>query len=168
MQILPLNIRTLLESKTMTYTTTDLGHPDLKIRIEAAAAFRTQGKDALPALIAALDGTEDESRFRAAATLGYIGDADAITPLVEFGRDAGYEVKLNCVWALGQIGDAKAIPPLLEIIHAETSESPDIRYEAALALVRLGRTQELQAALENSSEPTYRVAHAALCASRFL
>ncbi len=152
----------------MTYTTNDLGHPNLQIRIEAAAAFRAQGRNALPSLITALDSPEDESRFRAAATLGYIGDPAAIPPLVETGRGAGYEVKLNCVWALGQIGDAQAIPPLLEIVHAEDSESPDIRYAAALALVRLGRTEELHRALENASEPTYRVAHAALSASRFL
>lgn len=152
----------------MTYTSNDLGNPNLQIRIETAATLRAQGNAALPTLIAALDGTEDESRFRAAATLGYIGNPAAIPPLVETGRGAGYEVKLNCVWALGQIGDAQAIPPLLEIVHAENSESPDIRYAAALALVRLGRTEELQQALENSSEPTYRVAYAALCAARFI
>ncbi|MBL8163669.1 MAG: HEAT repeat domain-containing protein [Anaerolineae bacterium] len=152
----------------MPYTADDLNHPELQTRIEAAAAFRAQGSAALPELVSALSNAQEEVRWRAAATIGYLGDPAGIPALVAAGHGAAYELKINCVWGLGQIGSAQAIPALVEIIHAGDGESPDIRYDAALALLRLGHAAELHQALHSESEATYRVAHAALAAAPYL
>lgn len=152
----------------MSYTADDFNHPELQTRIEAAAALRAQGSAALPTLISALAHPQEEVRWRAAATIGYLGDPAGIPALIAAGQGAAYELKINCVWGLGQIGSADAIPALVEIVHAEDSEAPDIRYDAALALLRLGRADELRQALQSDAEATYRVAHAALAAAPYL
>jgi len=146
-----------------------LGAPELRTRLEAAAALMAQGSAALDLLIPALDHTVEEVRWRAATVLGWIGDARAIEPLYRRGKHEDYAVKYNVAWALGnvawalgQIGDAAAIPHLMEIVHAGESESPDVRYNAAMALARLGQTTQLQESLVGTAEPVYRVAHAAL------
>lgn len=139
-----------------------LGAPELRTRLEAAAALMAQGSAALDLLIPALDHTVEEVRWRAATVLGWIGDARAIEPLYRRGKHEDYAVKYNVAWALGQIGDAAAIPHLMEIVHAGEAESPDVRYNAAMALARLGQTTQLQESLVGTAEPVYRVAHAAL------
>lgn len=139
-----------------------LGAPELRTRLEAAAALMAQGSAALDLLIPALDHTVEEVRWRAATVLGWIGDVRAIEPLYRRGKHEDYAVKYNVAWALGQIGDAAAIPHLMEIVHAGEAESPDVRYNAAMALARLGQTTQLQESLVGTAEPVYRVAHAAL------
>jgi len=139
-----------------------LNHPHLRPRLEAAAALMDAGSDSLDVLIAALDHEQVEIRWRAAAALGWIGEARAIPALVKRGAGEGYEAKYNITWALGQIGDRAAIEPLLDIVHGGESESPDIRYNAALALARLGQAETLRQSLVGSPEAVYRVAHAAL------
>jgi HEAT repeat protein len=145
-----------------------LNHPELRQRLEAAAQLMKGGQKSVDSLLDALNHAEVEIRWRAAAALGWIGDARAIPALVKRGDGEGYEGKFNIVWALGQIGDAAAIQPLLAIVHAEESESPDIRYNAALALARLGQADRLRQSLEGSPEAVYRVAHAALAAYEYI
>jgi len=143
----------------------DLNHPDLRVRIETAQALIEA--DALTEIIAAFDHAELEIRWRAAAAAGRIGMKEAVPGLVALSRGAVYEIKFNCMWALGQIGEVSVIPYLLDILHADEEESPDIRYNAALALARLGQSGVLQEALNDASHPAYRVAHAALGAARY-
>jgi bilin biosynthesis protein len=146
----------------------NLNHPNLRQRLEAAAHLMKGGAAALEPLIDALNHEQVEVRWRAAAVLGWIGDPRAIPPLVKRGIGEGYEVKFNITWALGQIGDASVIQPLLDIVHGAESESPDIRYNAALALARLGQADTLRQSLIGSPEPVYRVAHAALAAYEYV
>lgn len=146
----------------------NLNHPTLRTRLEAAAALMDAGTGALDLLVAALDHEQVEVRWRAAAALGWIGDPRAIPALVRRGIGEGYEVKYNITWALGQIGDTAAIQPLLDIVHAGDHESPDIRYNAALALARLGQAGTLRQSLVDSPEAVYRVAHAALAAYEYV
>ena len=146
---------------------TDLNHPDMQRRYETMTAFIQAGKAALPALTAALSPSHDvEIRWRAAATLGWLGDPAAIPALVQASEGAGYELKYNCIWGLGQIGDRASLPALLAIVQADETESPDVRYNAAMALVRLGEVAYLQQAVNSDNEGTYRVAHAALATMR--
>jgi HEAT repeat protein len=142
----------------------NLNHAELRVRLEAWRDLVNRGAESLHSLIAALDSDIVEIRWRAAAALGWIGDARAIQPLVRRGHGEGYEAKYNIVWALGQIGHADAITPLMEIIHAGDTELPDIRYNAALALARLGQADTLHQSLVGSPEPVHRVAQAALTA----
>jgi HEAT repeat protein len=139
-----------------------LAAPELRARLEAAAAFIAQGNAALESLLPALDHPVEEVRWRVTAILGWIGDPRAIEPLYRRGQHEDYAVKYNMAWALGQIGDAGAIPHLMQIVHAGEAESPDVRYNAAMALSRLGQTDRLRESLVGTAEPVYRVAHAAL------
>ena len=146
----------------------NLDHPNLRQRLEAAAALVKAGQAAFDLLVTALDDERMEVRWRAAAALGWIGDARAITPLARRGVGEGYEVKYNITWALGQIGDAAAIQPLLDIVHAGETESPDVRYNAALGLARLGQADTLRQSLVGTPEAVYRVAHAALATYEYI
>ena len=152
----------------MTPTINDLNHPDMHIRYATMQGFIEAGGRAVPALSAALVPGIEEIRWRAAATLAWIGDASAIPALEQASIGAGYELKYNCIWGLGQIGDKAAIRALLTIVQADETESPDVRYNAALALLRLGERAYLEGAVSSENEGTYRVAHAALAASRWL
>ena len=151
----------------MTLDVENLHHPHLRTRLETAQKLIQSGKAALPILLSAFAHPEVEVRWRAAALTGWIGDAGAIPALVDLSDGAGYEIKLNCVWALGQIGHASAVPPLLNIFHADENESPDIRYAAALALLRLGQRDILRQAQTNSAASIQRVAASVLATLAF-
>jgi HEAT repeat protein len=144
-----------------------LNHPDLRIRIETAEAFIQSGSAALPLLIDAFNHPELEIRWRAAAAVGRMGAREAAAPLVALSQGAVYEIKFNCMWALGHIGDTRVIPDLLAVLQAGEDESPDIRYNAALALARLGESRALKAAVNDATHPAHRVAHAALAAAEY-
>lgn len=152
----------------MAYRIEDLNHTETRKRIEAMSAFRQMGEGALPELVAAFEHPALEVRWRAAATLAWLGSAKAVQPLVTLNQGAIYEIKINCTWAMGQINDASAVPHLLSILHAGEDESPDVRYAAALGLARLGQHDALRAAMEDSSPEAYRVAHAALLSAAYL
>ncbi|MCB9453156.1 MAG: HEAT repeat domain-containing protein [Anaerolineaceae bacterium] len=139
----------------------DLNHTEPLRRWQAMKALRGQGAAAVPALVAALHHSVTEVRWRAAVLLGWVGDASAIEPLSEL-LGEGYEVKINAVWALGQIADTAVQPWLLDTLHTAGENEPDIRYVAALALVRHNHLAALQDALRSDYLPVYRAAHAAL------
>ncbi|MEP6987465.1 MAG: HEAT repeat domain-containing protein [Chloroflexota bacterium] len=152
----------------MTPNIEDLNHADMRVRYATMQAFIEMRNTAIAILSAALVPGVEEIRWRAAATLAWIGDASAIPTLERASIGAGYELKYNCIWGLGQINDAAAIPALLGIVQADETESPDVRYNAALALLRLGERRYLEDAVDSDNEGTYRVAHAALAAVRWL
>lgn len=142
---------------------------EIQVRYAAMQAFLKTGKAALPDLSAALEPEHDEeTRWRAAATLAWIGDAAAIPAIVRASAEADYALKYNCIWGLGQIGDKAAVPALLAIVQADETESPDVRYNAALSLLRLGERAYLEGAVDSDNEGTYRVAQAALAAVGWL
>ncbi len=145
----------------------DLNHAEHLRRWQAMVALWQQGAAAFPVLMQGLHHTEAEVRWRAAVLLGWIGDARAVPSLAGL-LNEGYEVKINAVWALGHIGDAAVVPRLLDILYAEGDALPDIRYVAALALVRLGHLAAIQTSLTSEHLPTFQAAHAALSTSLYL
>ena len=152
----------------MTPSIDDLNHPEMHVRYAAMQGFINAGHRAVEALCEALVPGQEEIRWRAAATLAWIGDVSVIPALERASVGAEYELKFNCIWGLGQLADKAAIPALLAIVQADDTESPDVRYNAAQALVRLGEKAYLEASLDSENEGTYRVAHAALASARWL
>lgn len=146
----------------------DLNAPDLPVRLRAVGALAAAGSAALDGLLAALEHSDLEVRWRAVVALGWIGDGRAVEPLADLLRASPYEVKINVVWALGQIGDARAVSRLLDSLHAHTGHDPDVAYNAALALLRLGVTDPLRNALDSPHEDDFCIAHAALASRSFL
>ncbi|MBI1277896.1 MAG: hypothetical protein GC179_07190 [Anaerolineaceae bacterium] len=152
----------------MTPAIEDLNHAEMTIRYETMQAYVEIGHAAVEALTAALGPEDEEIRWRAAAALAWIGNSAAIAAIERASIGADYALKYNCIWGLGQIGDKAAVPALLNIVQADESESPDVRYNAALALLRLGERAYLEGAVNSDNEGTYRVANAALAASKWL
>lgn len=145
---------------------TDLNHEERLRRCQAMNALYREGKSAVAALIEGLRHPTPEVRWRSAAVLGWIGDPAALEPLAALLGEE-YDIKINAVWAMGQIADEQVIPRLLELVYEAGDSQPDIRYVAALALVRFNRLDDLQAALNSDHLPTYRVASAALATARY-
>ncbi len=150
----------------MTVSLADLAHSHAQVRHQAMAELIEVGQ--IAPLLAGLNEAHMEVIWRSAAILGWLGKAEAIPALVARAQGAEYEIKYNCIWALGQINDRAAIPALLAIVEADETESPDVRYNAALALIRLGEMAYLKQAVDSDHEATYRVAHAALATARVL
>ena len=86
----------------------------------AQHALRRIGKPAIPELIKALynDDWIGSSvrcgRWRAAWTLGQLGDPDAVPGLTKALGEVGDDVRASVASALGRIGDAAAVPYLIE------------------------------------------------------
>jgi HEAT repeat protein len=152
----------------MTPNIDDLINAEMSVRYATMQAFITAGNASTQTLCDALVPGVEEIRWRAAASLAWIGESSAIPNLVQASIGAEYELKFNCIWGLGQIGDKAAIPALLNIVQADETESPDVRYNAALSLLRLGERAYLEGAVNSDNEGTYRVAHAALSAAKWL
>jgi HEAT repeat protein len=87
-------------------------------------------------LIAALKDADSYVRGQAASTLGEIGDRRAVQPLITVLRDDDYlYVRQESAKALGKIKDSSAVHPLIKALN---DESPDVREEAAKALIGIG------------------------------
>ncbi len=145
----------------------DLNHSDVRVRIMTAQQFIEAGDVAIPALTAALEHPSAEVRWRAAAAAGYTQNAAVIPALLKLNQTDLYETQFNCTWALGNLGDPRALPMLLELLNGAETPSPDIRYNAALALARLGQMGALREAAQNPTHLAYRVARTALVAANY-
>jgi HEAT repeat protein len=66
--------------------------------------------------------------------LGKLGDAAAVTPLIEALHDGEKDVRVSAAWALGELGDARAVSPLTD---AASDPDPDVRERADAALGKL-------------------------------
>ncbi len=87
-------------------------------------------------LINTLKDKDSYVRGQAAAVLGEIGDKRAVQPLITVLKDDDYlYVRQESAKALGKIKDSSAVQPL---INALNDESPDVREEAAKALIGIG------------------------------
>ncbi|MBI5666899.1 MAG: HEAT repeat domain-containing protein [Chloroflexi bacterium] len=146
----------------------DLNDPELPVRLQAVGAFAAAGTPVFDTLVAALHHAELEVRWRAVVALGWIGDARAVEPLARLLRSSPYEIRINVVWALGQIGDERAVNLLLDALHTDDAPDPDVAYNAALALLRLGAVDPLQHVLDSPQEYAFRAAHAALASRSYL
>jgi HEAT repeat protein len=94
----------------------------------------TTGKLAVEPLIDALEDEDEATRRNAAATLGKIGDPDAVTPLIEKLNDDDSSVRTEASRALQKIG-APAVYPLMAALKDNDEE---VRRKAAETLGKIG------------------------------
>jgi HEAT repeat protein len=101
-------------------------------------------------------GEDWQVRAIAAATLGNIGDAKAVDPLIEALKDADDDVRERAAEALGKIGDAKAVDPLIEALKDASGE---VRWRAARALVEIGDAKAVDPLIEALHDEYWLVRH---------
>jgi HEAT repeat protein len=93
-----------------------------------------KAKGDVPGLIKALGYRNDDGvRALAAWSLGMIGDARAVEPLITALKDQSRSVRENAASALGKIGDARAVEPLIAAL-----KDINARAYADPALVQFG------------------------------
>jgi HEAT repeat protein len=132
---------------------------DSVARIEAAAQLTQSGSAVLPHLLEVLHNGDAEARWRAAATLGCIGDTSAIESLILALQDSEWAVRHSAIWSLGALDTPAAREALLRVLHAPETEE-QVRYVAALGLAAQG--EDLRAAPNSDDERLARAGAAAL------
>jgi len=128
--------------------------------VQASDALVGIGEDAVEPLIGILQDINRHNwycaRFRTssylvAQTLGRIGDAKAVEPLIEtlLKNDEFPDVQQSTAEALGRIGDRRAVDPLIGAL-----DEPLTRWHAANALGKIGEIafEPLSKVLENMEE----------------
>ncbi len=105
-------------------------------------------------LIKALNYKTLTVRKAAAEALGKIGDAQAVTPLINVLSDES--VRQAAVIALGEIGDKQALKPLIAVLEDDEST---VRQAAAFALSKLDSKRVIKPliAILGDREPTVRL-----------
>jgi HEAT repeat protein len=113
------------------------------------------------------------TRYNAAVRLGLAGAASAAQALADVMQqddDEDWGVRQNAVWAAGQARLTACIPALAtRLSPAEQDEQ--VRYVAALALVRIGTPaawEHVRAQLNSTDDNLRRAAAAALRAAPYL
>lgn len=101
------------------------GDPD-----QAANETGTAHEERLAYFIRMLDDDNGINRWKAAESLGRMGDSGAVEPLIDALWDDDSRVRLKAVWALGQIGDERAISPLRRLYRMEKEDMKDTITEA--------------------------------------
>jgi HEAT repeat protein len=76
--------------------------------------------------------TDDDeiNRWKAAESLGRMGDPGAVESLIDALWDDDPRVRLKAAWALGQIGDARAVSPLKRLYRMEKEDMKESIREA--------------------------------------
>lgn len=87
-------------------------------------------EERLAHFIRMLADDDENSRWKAAESLGRMRDPGAVEPLIDTLWDDDSRVRLKAAWALGQIGDIRAIPPLRHLYRMENEGSQEIITEA--------------------------------------
>jgi len=77
-----------------------------------------------------LTDDNEGNRWKAAESLGRIGDPAAVDPLIDALWDDDSRVRLKTAWALGQIGDQRAIRPLQRLYRMENEGAQEIIAQA--------------------------------------
>lgn len=129
--------------------------------VKAATALGQIGKPAVESLIQAMEEVDSSfGRGHAAKTLGRIGDAKAVDPLLHvFTNDKNNYVRGEAARALGEIGNTKAFAPLLQALNDTDDE---IRVAAARALGEMGDARAVTPLLRalNDKDNKIRIAAA--------
>jgi HEAT repeat protein len=131
------------------------------------AASLQKAEDTVDSLIKKLQSNNRNTRAHAVIELGKIKDARVITPLINALKDTDSYVRAQAAWSLGEIKDTHAVQPLITVLMDDdyvyvrqesakalgkikdsravqtlittlNDESPDIREEAAKALIEFG------------------------------
>ncbi len=88
-----------------------------------------------------LTDDNEGTRWKAAESLGRIGDPAAVEALIDTLWDDDSRVRLKAAWALGQIGDQRALRPLQRLYRMENEGAREIIAEA---LEEIKRQMSLQ------------------------
>ena len=82
------------------------------------------------ALIAMLSDDNEGTRWKAAESLGRLGDARAVEPLIDTLWDDDARVRLKAAYALGMLGDPRALGPLQKLYRIEREDARETIREA--------------------------------------
>jgi len=112
-------------------------HDDPMVRMYLALAMgRTGQQEFGPALIEGLEDEDEGSRLAAIKALGILRYEPSVKHVRKFIQDSSSdEEKLAAAITLGVLGDTSVISELQNLLK---DEEPNIRWDAAIALVKLG------------------------------
>ena len=114
----------------------DTGMPDQKRQtggpdpVQETRGSGSSKEERLAHFIRMLSDDDENSRRKAAESLGRMRDPGAVEPLIDTLWDEDSRVRLKTAWALGQIGDIRAIPPLRRLYRMENEGAQEIIAEA--------------------------------------
>jgi len=114
----------------------DTGMPDQKRQkggpdpVQETSGSGISKEERLAHFIRMLSDDDENSRRKAAESLGRMRDPGAVEPLIDTLWDDDSRVRLKTAWALGQIGDIRAIPPLRRLYRMENEGVQEIIAEA--------------------------------------
>jgi HEAT repeat protein len=83
-----------------------------------------------------LSDDNEANRWKAAESLGRLGDPRAVDALIDTLWDDDPRVRLKASWALGQIGDPRALPSLQRLYRMENEETQETIGESIEAIKR--------------------------------
>ncbi len=110
----------MLNGTTVEDLVEQLVDPNLNVKRRVINMLIRHGEDAIPHLIAALDGQPDEKRASAQIVLEKIGEA-AVEPLLKKAEEAESEIIVErIIDILEKIGDHNALRALLVILDKKT------------------------------------------------
>jgi HEAT repeat protein len=143
---------------------TGLRDQDLRTRLRAGSALVELGTSVIEPILACLGDTDSEVRWRLAAALGWLADAQAFDLLSRTVlTDESWEVRQNAAWAMGRIGDSRAVASLTGAL--DNDEDEQVRIISALALTQFeDGVHNLKARLHHQDEKVGRPSSAALSA----
>jgi HEAT repeat protein len=132
----------LFPSPTITFDAAlrDLARGSPRARAMAAHALGDVGddpaqrRDAVAALVRALDDDRLEVRAEAASSLGELGDVAAVPHLIKRLGDGAGPVRQNAAIALGTLRAPEAFEPLATALR---EGAPDLRFQAATSLAEI-------------------------------
>ena len=89
-----------------------------------------QNDTRLAHFIRLLSDDDEAHRWKAAETLGRMGDPRAVEELISTLWDDDARVRLKAAWALGRIGDRRAYAPLQRLYRMENETARELINEA--------------------------------------
>jgi HEAT repeat protein len=126
-------------AKAMGYLLQAANDSDSAVRLRAIDVLgQIRAKDAVGPLVQQLfmRGTDEVTKQHLLVSLGRIGDARAVKPILDFlARDNDRRIQGNAIFALGDIGDEAALEPLGRI--AEETTDPSLRSVAQAAMRKI-------------------------------
>jgi len=105
----------------------ETGGPD---PVQDTGGSGTGAEERLAHFIRMLSDDDENSRWKAAESLGRMRDPGAVEPLIDTLWDDDSRVRLKAAWALGQIGDLRATGPLRRLYRMEKEGAREIITEA--------------------------------------
>jgi HEAT repeat protein len=103
------------------------GGPD---PVQETGESGTGEEERLAHFIQMLSDDDENSRWKAAESLGRMRDLGAVEPLIDTLWDDDSRVRLKAAWALGRIGDIRARGPLRRLYRMENEGAQEIITEA--------------------------------------